>query len=203
MRNYTIIGITGPTGAGKSTVTKYLNKKGCYVIDADVIGKNSLEKGSFCLKQVCLAFGDDILNVDGTLNRQSLAQKAFSTEKNTMLLNSITHPWICMQVLKQINDIRNNEVNPVIIFDAAALLESCMDILCDYIVAVTAPVEVRRKRIMKRDNLTEYSANLRINAQKQNEFYTKQADFVINGDKNLDEIYSSADYILVQINGGE
>ncbi len=200
MRNYTVIGITGPTGAGKSTVTNYFNKKGCYVIDADMLGRKSLEKGSFCLKQVCFAFGSDVLNADGTLNRQTLARKAFSTAENTELLNSITHPWICMQVLKTIDNIRNNTENPIIIFDAAVLLESSMDILCDYIVAVTAPIDVRKKRIMKRDHLTEESADLRINAQKQEEFYLKQADFVINGEKQIDEIYSSADNILVQIN---
>lgn len=102
MRNYTVIGLTGPTGAGKSTITAMLQKKGCYIIDADLLGRKALEKGSMCLEQACTFFGSDIINADGSLNRQLLAKRAFSTAESTQQLNDITHPWICMQVLKKL-----------------------------------------------------------------------------------------------------
>lgn len=198
MRNYTVIGITGPTGAGKTTVTQYFKSKGCHIIDADDLGRQSLAKGSDCLKQVCVAFGDDILNLDGALNRQLLAKRAFSTEENTKRLNNITHPWICMRVLEIIDDIRNTENNPIIIFDAAALLESHMDIICDKIISVVAPVDVRRERIMKRDNLSLENAEIRINAQKNDDFYIERADFVIDGSGDTKELKYHIDKILTQ-----
>lgn len=199
MRSFTLIGVTGPTGAGKSTVTEYLKSKGCYAIDADKIGRMSLEKGSDCLVQACAVFGNDILNNDGTLNRQLLAKKAFSTPENTQRLNNITHPWITMQVIKTIDEIRSKEDNPIILFDAAVLLESKMDVLCDYVIAVVAPVEIRRERIIRRDNMTAENADIRIKAQNSNDFYTERADFVIDGSLSMEEIYLNADKTLENI----
>lgn len=202
MRNYTIIGITGPTGAGKSSVTKYLQDKGCYVIDADILARQAMQKGSHCLKQASVVFGDDIINADGELIRHKLAERAFATPQATEKLNNITHPWICMQTLKAVNKTRNEHNNPIIIFDAAVLLESSMDIICDYIVAVVAPPVVRKERIMLRDNLTEEQANLRMSAQKDNSFYTRQADFIIDSGNDIHSVHSSADEILAIISGG-
>lgn len=199
MRSFKLIGITGPTGAGKSTITEYLKSKGCYAIDADKLGRMSLEKGSDCLVQACAVFGDDILNSDGTLNRQLLAKRAFSTPENTQKLNNITHPWITMQVIKAVDEIRSKEENPVILFDAAVLLESKMDVLCDYVIAVVAPVEIRRERIINRDNLTKENADIRIKAQNSNDFYTNRADFVIDGSLSKNEIYINVDKILDNI----
>ncbi len=203
MRNFKIIGITGPTGSGKSTITAYLKSKGYYVIDADSLGRQALQKGSDCLVQACIAFGDDILNTDGTLNRPLLAKRAFSTPENTARLNSITHPWICMQVVEIVDSIRKSDSNPVILFDAAVLLESKMDILCDYVLAVVAPLEIRKQRIMTRDNLTEENADIRINAQNKDEFYISRSDFVIDGSLSLEEIYVKADEMLDSVIGGE
>lgn len=199
MRSFKLIGITGPTGAGKSTITEHLKSKGCYAIDADKLGRMSLEKGSDCLVQACAVFGDDILNSDGTLNRQLLAKRAFSTPENTQKLNNITHPWITMQVIKAVDEIRSKDENPIILFDAAVLLESKMDVLCDYVIAVVAPVEIRRERIINRDNLTKENADIRIKAQNSNDFYTNRADFVIDGSLSKNEIYINVDKILDNI----
>ena len=200
MRNYTVIGITGPTGSGKSTITEYFKNKGCYIIDADIIAKKALEPDSPCLRQACAVFGDDIIEADGKLNRQLLAKRAFSTKENTQKLNDITHPWIFIQVLKTIDKIRNITSNPVIIFDAPVLFESKMDIICDYVIAVIAPVEIRKQRIMKRDNISSKNADIRINAQMQDSFYIEKSDFVFDGNSSLDEIYKKADEVINIIN---
>ncbi|MEE0930033.1 MAG: dephospho-CoA kinase [Acutalibacteraceae bacterium] len=200
MRNYTVIGITGPTGSGKSTITEHFKNKDCFVIDADVIGKKALESDSPCLRQACTVFGDDIIEADGKLNRQLLAKRAFSTKENTQKLNDITHPWICMQVLKTIDTIRSNNRDPIIIFDAAVLFESKMDIICDYVIAVIAPVKIRKQRIMKRDNISSENAEIRINAQMQDSFYVEKSDFVFDGSSSLDEIYKKADEVINIIN---
>lgn len=190
------MGLTGPTGAGKTTITQYLKSKGCFVIDADAIGKTALEPNSTCLNQACAIFGNDIIDQNGNLNRQLLAKRAFSTRENTQKLNDITHPWICMQVLKAIDTIRSNNSNPIIIFDAAVLFESKMDIICDYVASVLAPVEIRKQRIMKRDSISEENAELRINAQMQDSFYTEKSDFIFDGSSSPDEIYKKADEVI-------
>lgn len=199
MRNFIVVGITGATGSGKSTITKYFESNGCYIIDADKLGRKVLDNGSICLKQVCIEFGDDILSIDGSLNRQLLAKKAFSNKDSTQLLNDITHPYIFMEILRIIDSIRETKENSVIILDAAVLLESKMDILCDYVISVIAPVEVRLKRIMKRDNITEENARIRMNVQNNDKFYIDKSDFIIDGNDEIRKIYKKADDILKQI----
>lgn len=188
--------MTGSTGAGKSTITDYLKSKNCHIIDADKLGRKAMEKGSSCLKQACIEFGSDILLGDGSLNRQLLAKRVFSSKENTQKLNDITHPWICMQVLKIVNNLRSSNENPIIIFDAPVLFESNMDIICDYIITVTAPYKLRKQRIKSRDNLTDEQAELRMKAQNKDSFYIQGADFVIDGSKPLNEIYEGVDDIL-------
>ena len=89
-----IIGLTGKTGAGKSTVSARLREKGCYIIDGDIIARQITEKGSDILPLLQKAFGNDILDENDELIRKRLAERAFSSKENTALLNSITHPEI-------------------------------------------------------------------------------------------------------------
>ena len=88
-----LIGLTGKTGAGKSTVSKYLREKGAYIIDGDVVARQVLEDDKNLLLRLSEAFGG-VLNEDGSLNRKLLASKAFCDEESTKLLNSIIHPAI-------------------------------------------------------------------------------------------------------------
>lgn len=187
MRDYVIIGLTGATGSGKSTVSEFFGENGYVIINADNIAKKALLPGSSCLKQVCGAFGEDILNTDGTLNRQRLAERAFSSEENAQLLNDITHPWIFLQVMKLCRE-NIDSGNKKIVFDAPLLFESNSDIMCDCVVGVTAPKEVRMQRLMKRDGLTREQLEKRMSVQQSDEFYINKSDFVIDGSKSLEEI---------------
>lgn len=180
-QKFIIVGLTGPTGSGKSTVCSIFIKNGCAVIDADKIAREAVKKGTACLKQLCMAFGDDILTANGELNRKALAAKAFSTAENTKLLNDITHPSIIAISMQRVKQLIA-EGYKIIVFDAPALFESNTDIMCRYIVTVTAPQDVRLARIMERDKLTGEQAELRISAQHDDVFYTENSDFVINND---------------------
>lgn len=187
MRNFTLIGLTGSTGSGKSTVAEFFRQNGYIIIDADKIARQALAKDSSCLKQVCGVFGEDILNSDGSLNRQELAARAFSSGENTRLLNDITHPWIFLQVLKicrQNIDKGNNKL----LFDAPVLFESNSDIMCDAVVCVTAPREIRLRRLLRRDGLSEEQIRKRMSVQHDDEYYTSRSDFVIDGSLSLNEI---------------
>ena len=173
-----IIGLTGLTGAGKSTVAKMLTQYGCYHIDADRVAHEVIKNDENVKNKLKEYFGWDVVNNDGTLNRPLLATKAFANSQNTEMLNSITHPAITERI-KSIISEKENEGFQGVIIDAIALFESGEDALCDFTVAVIAPKEIRLERIIKRDNITEKKALERINAQKDNCFFTEKADFFL------------------------
>lgn len=194
MRDFVIIGLTGPTGAGKSTAVEYFKQNGFVVIDADGLAKKAMMPGSSCLKQVCGVFGKDILNPDGTLNRQRLAKKAFSSKENARLLNDITHPWIFLQVMKLCRE-NIDSGNKKILFDAPLLFESRSEIMCDFAVCVTAPKEVRMERLIKRDGLSREKIEKRMSVQHDDEFYISRSDFVIDGSASLDNVKAQVNRI--------
>lgn len=173
-----LVGLTGKTGAGKSTVSAYLKEKGAYIIDGDIVARNVLVEDKSLLVKLAKEFGDGILNCDGTLNRRALAKEAFATPEKTDLLNSIMHPAI--------NDLIFDEVDKafsfydVVVVDAAAIIESGFTKKCDFLVVVHAPVEERKERVIKRDGISEEDATVRINGQKEDSFYLSRADFVFN-----------------------
>lgn len=173
-----IIGLTGLTGAGKSTVAQKLMAYGCYHIDADKVAKDVINNREDVKNKLKEHFGDDVVNPDGTTNRPLLASRAFSSEENTNALNSITHPAVTTEIKSIIEDMEEVGYRGVII-DAIALFESGEDKLCDFTVAVVAPEDIRLERIMKRDNITQEKALERINAQKDESFFTSKADFVL------------------------
>lgn len=198
MRNYKIVGLTGPTGSGKSAVAQFFEENGYKIIDADKIAREVTSKGTPCLKTLAAVFGKEILNEDESLNRKSLADIAFSSKKNTQLLNDITHPFVYLKVLKIANEyIAQGNTN--IIYDAPLLFESNGELLCDYVISVLCPKELRVKRIMERDNISSEQANLRINAQHSDDFYKNKSDFCIDNNSNLENLYIKSHKILNQI----
>ena len=173
-----LVGLTGKTGAGKSTVSALLKEKGAYIIDGDIVARKVLVDNVGLLNKLSEEFGEGVLNPDGTLNRRALAKVAFSSPEKTEKLNSIMHPVI--------NDFIFDEAQKaflsydVVIVDAAAIIESGFTEKSDYLIVVHAPIEIRKERIIKRDGLTEADADVRINGQKKDEFYLSKADFIFN-----------------------
>lgn len=173
-----IYGLTGKTGAGKSTVAKKLFEKGFFVIDGDTAARQITKKGSPVLLRLEEAFGSDILTPDGELIRPVLAKKAFSGADSTKKLNEITHGAIDELFKKTIKEQSEKGFDKFII-DAAALLESPSAKLCQKIIVVFAPQELRLERIMNRDGINYEDATRRINAQKSDDYYLAAADIII------------------------
>lgn len=173
-----IIGITGLTGAGKGTVAQKLIAYGCYHIDADQVAREVINNSKTVKKQLQNRFGEDIIDKDGQICRPVLAQRAFADTESTNALNEITHPTVTEKI-KEIIAEKEKEGYKAVIIDAIALFESGEDKLCDFTVAVVAPMEIRLERIIKRDNITLEKAMERINAQKSEDFFTRQADFIL------------------------
>ena len=174
----TVIGLTGPTGAGKSSVTAVAEELGFKVVDCDKLARVAVEKGSDGLDAVVNVFGDDILNSDGTLNRAVLAQKAFSTPENTELLNKTLLPYIMMLVREEIDCDK-------VLLDAPTLFESGADSICDEVITVISDEKTRLARIMERDGIDEEAALLRIKAGKPDEFYIEKTDNIVYNDCEL------------------
>ena len=173
-----LVGLTGKTGAGKSTVSALLKEKGAYIIDGDVVARKVLVDNVSLLNKLSEEFGEGILNPDGTLNRRALAKEAFSTPEKTEKLNFIMHPAINDFIFEEAEKAFSDY--DVVIVDAAAIIESGFTEKSDYLIVVHAPVEIRKERIIMRDELAETDADVRINGQKEDDFYLSKADFIFN-----------------------
>lgn len=198
MRDFIVIGMTGPTGSGKSTVGKLLCEKGFKIVDADKVARRVTEKGSPVLAALSSAFGDDILLESGELDRAALAEKAFSDKENLDKLNSITHPAIIDLIKQEIETLKSNGENRIIL-DAPQLFEAGAQKLCDFILSVLADKEIRLERIKLRDNISDEQALSRINAQKSDDFFVEKSDFVIYNNWDAESLPAQIDLLIEQI----
>lgn len=175
------LGLTGPTGAGKTTVAHLLEQNGIPLVDADAIARTVTEKGSPVLSALADTFGKDILFPDGSLDRRALAAVAFSSKENTEKLNAVTHPAILARIRRALADATGDAV----VLDAPLLFETGLDALCDHTAAIVADEAVRLARITARDGISEEAAKKRMAVQPDTAFYAARADILLynNGDK--------------------
>lgn len=185
MKKIKIIGLTGQTGAGKSTVSEYFQKRNLYVINADSLVRKIYIANSPCVMAIAALFGDDVLDENGEIIRPILAQRAFSSKEATEKLNSIVHPFVTYEFLKQVNKTMQSGARYVL-YDAPQLFESNANLFCDVIISVIADKKVRIKRICIRDNIDLQSAELRINAQYDEDFFRQNSDFIIENNSDLE-----------------
>ncbi|MCL2301259.1 MAG: dephospho-CoA kinase [Firmicutes bacterium] len=164
------LGLTGPTGAGKTTAARILEALGCAVIDCDALAREVVLPGSPVLARLAARFGGDILCKGEILDRALLAERAFASEKARQDLNSITHPAITNLALQRAKALQGKQHVKAIAFDAAALPESELAALCGHILIITAPEDLRLRRILARDGITEAAARRRVEAQRQADY---------------------------------
>lgn len=193
-----LVGLTGPTGSGKSEVSRVMAERHIPVIDADALAREVVEPGSECLKRLAEEFSEDILQEDGSLNRRQLAKRAFATPEDTAKLNAITHPYILElshKILMQFEQMRER----LAVIDAPLLFESGMDRFCDLTVAVVSPAAMRLERIRQRDGLTVEQACSRMAAQQEEEYYTSRADIALHNEGDLALLRQQATELAAQI----
>ncbi len=182
-----VIGLTGQTGAGKSTVSKTFKANGFSVINADMVARKVTEKGGECLEEIFDMFGKQVKSQDGTLNRKALADIVFSDKGKLEILNSITYPYITGEILKQ---IREHSLNgeKLILLDAPTLFESRADDFCELVISVVADENTRETRIINRDGLTPEQARKRMNSQLDEEFFEENSDFIIKNNSSIEAL---------------
>ena len=180
-----ILGITGSSGAGKSTVCEILERKyNSQTINADKIAKQLSKQGTSYLQEIVQNFGNDILLQNGELDRKKLANIIYSNSDKRDELNNITFKYIKNEIKDQITKSENN----IIAIDAPLLLEANLQEICDKTIAVISEDrDLQIQRIIKRDNIDKEHAIARLNAQHPNEFYIQNCDDTLINDETLEQ----------------
>lgn len=174
------IGITGGIGSGKTTVCRIFETLGIPVFYADDESKNILFTNSSVLEQVRKVFGDEVFS-DGIPDRRKLATIVFSNPEKLRQLNSILHS----AVFQQFDDwILEKKGSPYILLEAALIYETGREKFLDKVIVVSAPEEIRIRRIRIRDNISEADVKARMRQQNSQESKEQKADFIIENDEN-------------------
>ena len=176
-----VIGITGPTGAGKTTALNALDDLGGRIVDCDAVYHDLLIHSEPMRAELRQRYGDGVFGDDGMLNRKALGAIVFEDKQALDDLNKITHKYVGFTVDEIIAAARQDNI-PAVAIDAIALIESGISDRCTCTVAVTAPDEVRVQRIMKREGITEEYARLRISAQKKEDWFREHCDYILIND---------------------
>ena len=182
------IGLTGGIGAGKSTVSATFSECGGIIVDGDVIAREVVEPGTKGLAQLVEAFGEDILLPDGALNRPALAAKAFVDDEQRATLNGIVHPLVGHRRQEIIDAVHDDAV---VVEDIPLLVETGMAPMFPLVVVVTAPIETRVTRVVKR-GMDEADARARINAQAPEEQRRAIADVLLDNSGSQAELVEKA-----------
>ncbi|MCR5041799.1 MAG: aminopeptidase [Clostridia bacterium] len=197
----TVIGITGPTGAGKSTALRALEDMGALVLDCDVVYHELLESSGEMLGEIRGAFPGAFAN--GRLDRKALGRIVFANESALKRLNGITHGYVRREVVTRIGE-HEKKGGALAAIDAIALVEGELKNLCTCTVCVTAPAEERAKRIMKREGISYEYAMSRINAQKSDEYYMNACDHVLVNDcADAESFYLRSKELFKKLTGGD
>ena len=189
-----LIGLTGGIGSGKSTVAKRLVELGATEIDADLLAREVVAPGTEGLEAVARRFGEDLVNADGNLDRALLAQRAFSSEENRKALEAILHPLI-----QRLSRERISQAAGLVVYTIPLLVETDSTLPFDKIVTVSAPEDVRVERLVQSRGMTVTEAKARIAAQASDEQREAIADFVINADCTMEELFAQVDRIHAEV----
>ena len=195
-----VIGITGPSGAGKTTLTSILKENyNTYSIDADEVARKlSSDNKTEYFKEMVKLFGKEVVNTDKSLDRKKIASIIYNNQEKRRKLNKLTFYYVVNNINKQIEKETTNDYQFIAI-DVPLLYEAKMEKICDIVIAVVAEDEEKILRICKRDNISKEIAKKRLEIQNNNEFFVKKADFVIHNDGSIENLEKSLKEIIEKL----
>ncbi len=185
-------------GSGKSTVAQLLAQRGWHIVDADQIAREIVEPGQPALAELASAFGADVLNDDGSLNRSLLAQRAFASEEGTAALNAITHPRIAERTEQAFAQARAAGVQWCV-YDMPLLVEQGRDKDMDAVIVVDVGVEERLRRLVQHRGVDEADARRRIAAQIPDQQRLAAATHIIDNTGSKQQLEAAVGVVAADI----
>lgn len=193
-----IIGLTGQSGAGKSTVSRALSlQEGFYVIDCDKIARQVTEDGSLCNAEIKKHFPEAV-SQKLVLDRRIMAQIVFSDNAKLREYEAVIYPYIT-HVVNECISVLCSYGYEVIILDAPTLFEAGMDRICDKIISVTADKAKRAERIKQRDGISDEMIEKRFSSQKDEAFFRQNCDYILCNDSDIAELYRQTESMIKEI----
>ncbi len=180
-----LIGLTGQIGAGKTTVANILRGLGAVIIDADRIGREVLADNPAVKRALVRAFGSEVADKRGRINRRAVAGAAFASDSSRRKLNQIVHPHLLKELHRQVKERTN--CGKIIVIDAALLLEWKLDHTVDAVIVVRAPAIVRLNRMVAR-RFDRADIRRRMHLQLRWPEYRRRADVIITNNGNSAEL---------------
>lgn len=195
-----IVGLTGGIASGKSTVSNLFKSNDIPVVDADVVAREALKKGSGGWKKVVEAFGEEILLDNGEVNRPRLGQIVFADPDKRQFLNRLLAPYISSGIFWEVVKLWSKGYK-VIVLDVPLLFEAKIDKFTKPIIVVWVDPETQIQRLLARDNSSEEDGRNRVNAQMPLDVKRSKADIVIDNTGSLDDLNEQFQNVLVRVTG--
>lgn len=193
-----IVGITGRSGSGKSSVSSHYLELGYAVADGDAISREVTLPGSPCLAELVDAFGAQILQADGSLDRKTLATLAFASPQSNQKLIDITHPHIIDEFLRRA-DAERQRGAMLFFVDGAVIVGGPVQPLCDKLIVLVSESHLSVSRIILRDGISKKAAYNRLAAQQPEKVLREAADFIIENNGSHRALLLAADDVLAQL----
>lgn len=187
-KNPLIVAVTGGIGSGQSSVCSFFKEWHCKVINADIKAKEVIHRDRKLQNELKLAFDRKIFRKDRSLDAKRLAELAFKDEISTQKLNQLVHPRMVESLVEEMEQARFSGKYPIIFIDAALIYEISIENMFDAVIVVDAPVRLREKRVMERDNMTRIEFRSRLDKQIPLEDKVSWADYVIKNDGTIDNL---------------
>ena len=193
------VGLTGSIAVGKTFVLGVFSELGCVVLDADQVARDVVARGTVGLERVVAAFGESILNPDGTLDRSRLGSIVFSDEEKRARLNSIIHPLVFEVQDGWLKQREAEDPDGIAIIDAALMIESGGYRRFDKLIVVWCDPDLQLQRLMSRNGLGQADAERRIASQMSQEEKKKHADYLIDTSNGFEDKRRQTTEVLRQL----
>ncbi len=193
--NLRIIGLTGQSGAGKSTVSRIFSDEGFPTINADEISHMVSSNQAF-LNEVCRLFPDCV--AESVLDRRKLAGIVFCNSETLKTYTDIIFPYITREIFRRIEAYKANG-EKLVLLDAPTLFESGLDDICSSVISVTAPMELKIKRVLERDGIPVEMVESRLGSQKSDELFESRSQYVIVNDSDIDSLREKTTYVINEL----
>lgn len=196
-----LIALTGGIASGKSTIARRLQEHGAIIVDADQIVRDVQAPGTPVLREIAVAFGDDVINASGALDRAALGGRVFGDDEALKRLNAIVHPAVRAESTRRFDEAVAADPDAVVVYDVPLLVEARVDDPWDTIIVAHAPAEERLRRLVEIRGMDAAAAQDRIDAQVPDAKRLEIADIVIDTSGRMEHTIEQTDAVWKQLTG--